>query len=137
MLSHTDSAKKSNTGKYRRVAAVLAAAIMLPATSAFANGFAGAGNPGGFTGPGPSLATVQQAQGMGDDTRVSLKGNIVNSLGDEAYTFKDATGTIEVDIDNEIWRGQTINPEDVVTISGEIDREWNHTSVDVSSVVKQ
>lgn len=94
-------------------------------------------NSGGFSGPGPELTTVQEAQKMRDDSRVSLKGNLVKSLGDEVYLFRDATGTIEVEIDGDIWRGQNIKPEDIVVISGELDKEWNHTSIDVSSISKQ
>lgn len=139
MLTNNVSITKSNAGKYRIIAALLAAATMfLPVSSALASGFNGPGNAGGgFSGPGPALITVQQALEMRDDARVSLKGSIVNSLGDEAYIFRDATGTIEVDIDNDVWSGLTVGPEDVITISGEVDKEWTHTSIDVSSVVKQ
>jgi len=139
MSTNNVSIIRSNAGKCGIIAAFMtAAAMLLPATSAFASGFGGPGSvTGGFNGPGPALLTVQQALEMRDDARVSVKGNIVGSLGDEAYTFKDATGTIEVDIDNEVWRGQTIAPEDVVVISGEVDKEWNHASIDVSSISKQ
>lgn len=92
---------------------------------------------GGFSGPGPDLVTVSQARKLGDDARVTLKGQLVKSLGDEVYLFKDSTGTIEVEIDNDIWRGQTINPEDTVIISGEMDKDFGHISVDVSTISKQ
>ena len=122
-----------NTHGLRGMAAAL---VITAALAAFATG-ALAAQGGGFSGPGPDLVTVKQALEMRDDTRVTLKGSIVRSLGDEAYTFKDATGTIEVEIDNEIWRGLNVGPEDIVVISGEIDRDWNHISVDVSSISKQ
>ena len=97
---------------------------------------ASAKKSGGFDGPGPDLVTVEQAKSMRDDAHVSLKGNIIQSLGDETYLFRDATGTIEVEIDNDDWRGVTATPDDVVVISGEIDREWAHASIDVSIVKK-
>ena len=124
--------KKVTKNPMRSVAALLVAGSMsLFAADAFA------AVTGGFRGPGPDLVTVKQALEMRDDTRVSLKGNIVKSLGDEAYTFKDATGTIEVEIDDDIWRGQMVKPEDVVVISGEMDKDWSHISIDVSSVTKE
>lgn len=91
----------------------------------------------GYTGPGPDLVTVQQALSLPDDSGVTLKGKIVKSLGDESYTFQDATGSIEVEIDHEIWRGQQVGPNDTVVIIGEMDKDWTKTSVDVSSLILQ
>lgn len=91
----------------------------------------------GFTGPGPDLVTVQQALTMGDDAIVSLRGNIAKSLGDEHYLFQDATGSIEVEIDDDDWRGQQVGPEDTVLITGEVDRGWSKITIDVDRLVKQ
>ena len=112
----------------------LMATVLLSAAVILLSGDAYARNAGGFNGPGPDLVTVKEALSMGDDARVSLKGNIVKNLGDEEYTFQDATGTIEVEIDDDIWRGRTVGPEDVVIISGEVDKDWRSTTIDVSSL---
>lgn len=117
--------------KYWLLAAIALLGSTLTATSVFAK------NGGGFDGPGPSIVTVEQAKAMRDDARVSLKGHIIQNLGNETYLFKDATGTIEVEIDHKVWRGVSVTPEDVVILSGEVDKEWTHTSVDVSTVQKQ
>lgn len=122
--------------KAGRLAAVLALAagmlIAWPVSQAAAQAAGG-----GFSGPGPALSTAAEALKMKDDVPVSLKGKIVKNLGDEKYLFQDSSGSIEVEIDGDIWRGQNITPEDVVVISGEIDKDWNHTSVDVSTIQKQ
>ena len=92
---------------------------------------------GGFKGPAAnsSVKTVQEALTLRDDTPVILQGNIVNSLGDEKYTFKDSTGEIMVEIDNEDWRGVDVTPNDTVEISGEVDKEmFEATKIDVKSV---
>ena len=120
----------------RRLRGLAAALVITAALAAFTTG-ALAAQGGGFSGPGPDMVTVKEALNMRDDARVTLKGSIVRSLGDEAYTFKDATGTIEVEIDNDVWRGLSVGPEDIVVISGEIDKDWNHISVDVSTIRKQ
>ncbi len=90
-----------------------------------------------FEGPrAPSLAptTVEQALTMNDDTKVVLTGKIVNNLGDEKYTFKDSTGEITIEIDDEDWRGIKVTPDDTLEIVGEVDKEFNEpTKIDVKS----
>ena len=89
---------------------------------------------GGFTGPGPDLVTVAQASSMSDDARVAIKGSIVKSLGGEHYLFQDGTGSIEVEIDHDIWRGLQVGPNDVVIIYGEVEKEWMHREIDVKRI---
>ena len=91
---------------------------------------------GGFTGPGPAVVTVKQALTFSDDTAVTLVGNIVQHLGSDNYVFRDKTGTINVDIDQYKWNGQTVGPGDTVELAGEIDRDWGSVEVDVSTVRK-
>ena len=97
---------------------------------------------GGFEGPSASqlaATTVQEALDLNDEAKVVLQGNIVNSLGDEKYTFKDATGEIVVEIDDEDWHGVKVTPEKTVEIIGEVDKDANEpTKIDVDAVtVKQ
>ena len=91
----------------------------------------------GFDGPrAPSLAptTVQQALTMRDDTIVVLTGHIINSLGDEKYMFRDDTGEVIIEIDDEDWHGITVKPEDLIEIVGEVDKEFmEKTKIDVKS----
>lgn len=91
---------------------------------------------GGFSGPGISATTVEQAKSMPDDARVVLRGNIVQHLGKDNYLFKDATGTIRVEIDNDKWGGQTVTPDDTVELHGEVDKDWNSVEIDVDRVVR-
>lgn len=91
---------------------------------------------GGYSGPGPQVATVKQALSMQDDAPVALRGRIVQRLGDEKYLFGDDTGTIRVEIDHDKWHGLHVSAEDIVEIQGEVDRDWNKTEVDVSRVIK-
>ncbi len=111
----------------------LAGLALAPASAQAAETFQAAG----YTGPGPDLLTVQQALTMNDDSIVALKGKIVKNLGDDHYLFQDATGTIEIDIDDDAWRGQQVGPEDLVLVSGEVDRDWTQITIDVESLVKQ
>ena len=91
---------------------------------------------GGFVGPGAGVSstTIQEALSMRDDAPVVLTGKIVSSLGDEKYLFRDATGEIIVEIDDEDWRGLTITPETTLEIVGEVDKEFmKKTKIDVKS----
>ncbi|MGL4666989.1 MAG: YgiW/YdeI family stress tolerance OB fold protein [Saezia sp.] len=91
---------------------------------------------GGFQGPSanPTLVTVEQAKSASDDTMVLLKGYVIEHVRHDHYLFKDDTGTIRVDIDHRKWAGQTITPEMLVEIWGEVDKDWNSVEIDVKSI---
>ncbi|MDR2900057.1 MAG: NirD/YgiW/YdeI family stress tolerance protein [Treponema sp.] len=99
---------------------------------------------GGFTGPGresgrrgeAQLVTAAEAKNLADDTRVTLQGTIVNSLGDEEYTFKDDSGEIVVEIDRRVWRGVSVGPNDRVEIYGEVDADRRGAEIDVRTISK-
>lgn len=91
---------------------------------------------GGFEGPGvqSNATTVKDAHGARDDTPVVLTGKIVNSLGDEKYTFRDDTGEIMIEIDDDEWHGLKVTPENTIEIFGEVDKEvFEPTKIDVKS----
>ncbi|WP_309411628.1 YgiW/YdeI family stress tolerance OB fold protein [Desulfobulbus sp.] len=127
------------------VSVVLAFGFLVGGSSLFAaqpgqqGGFSGNNKQavGGFTGPGPALSTVDQAQNLRDDVPVSLRGNIIQHIGGDTYLFKDDSGTIRVDIDHDIWNGQIIGPTDTVKIDGEVDKDWNSVEIDVKRLIKQ
>lgn len=111
-------------------------------TGAMAAGFENNGeNPtgtafaaGGFQGPGLSVSTVADALNMSDDTAVILEGKIEKSLGKEKYVFKDQSGSVTVEIDNEDWNGMTVTPQDIVILKGEVDKDFLKTEIDVDVV---
>ena len=87
-----------------------------------------------FQGPGIAPTTVAEALKLSDDTAVVLTGQIEKSLGNEKYQFKDASGTVVIEIDDEDWKGVDVRPEDVIVIRGEIDKDLLTTEIDVDSV---
>ncbi|QIU90454.1 YgiW/YdeI family stress tolerance OB fold protein [Yokenella regensburgei] len=130
----------------KKVAALTAVLVLMSAPVFAANtqgGFTGPGTitttqtqAGGFQGPSGSVTTVANAKGLRDDTWVTLRGNIVERISDDKYTFKDASGTVNIDIDHKRWNGQTITPQDVVEIQGEVDKDWNSVEIDVKQISK-
>lgn len=98
-------------------------------------GVANAQQPaGGFQGPGLAPSTVAQAKDMSDDTAVVLVGQIEKNLGGEKYSFKDATGSVIVEIDNEDWNGISVQPTDTIEISGQVDKDLLELEIDVDTV---
>ena len=82
----------------------------------------------GFTGPGAKqtkLVSVKEASVLPDDAKVVLEGSIVRELRHEHYIFKDASGEIEVEIDDDELRGIEVTPATRVRIVGEVDRDHN------------
>ncbi len=141
MNTNTTTTQSSAVFSRKFLAALLAFAFVCSAPAfsqaAFSNSSGQNTAVGGFSGPGPGLLTVEQAKGMSDDSYVAVKGSIVQQLGDEKYLFKDATGTITVEIDHDVWMGQNIGPQDVVEIHGELDKDLFSAEIDVDRIVKQ
>jgi uncharacterized protein (TIGR00156 family) len=78
-------------------------AVLLLATSVYA----------GFKGPGtiPKMETVQSISNLHDDRNVILEGYLIKKIKEEHYLFKDDTGEIEIEIDDEDFRGQQVTPK--------------------------
>lgn len=80
-------------------------------------------------------STVATAKSLKDDTQVSLQGQVIRALGKDKYEFRDATGTLIVEIDNQKWHGKPITQQAQVILIGEIDRESdNQIELDVDEV---
>ncbi len=91
----------------------------------------------GFFDESAAVKTVADALKANDDTPVILEGQIVKQLDNDEFTFKDATGEIQIDVSKRAWNGQTITPQDTIQIRGKVDNEWNKTEVDVKQITKK
>jgi uncharacterized protein (TIGR00156 family) len=90
----------------------------------------------GYRGPGADVVTVETAKGLRDEYPVVLRGKIERFLGDEKYLFTDETGSIIVEIDNRLWRGISVDQNDTVEITGEVDKDFTRTEIEVDSLKK-
>jgi uncharacterized protein (TIGR00156 family) len=128
----------------KKTAALMAIATLMsmPVLAAQTGGFVDPNAPtaqvqkGGFSGPNGTVATVKQAQDMSDDAWVTMRGHIEKRVGDEDYLFRDATGTMTVEIDDKRWDGLTIGPKDNVELQGKLDKDFNSLELDVKQVRK-
>ncbi|MCF7954677.1 MAG: NirD/YgiW/YdeI family stress tolerance protein [Phycisphaerae bacterium] len=80
------------------------------------------------------VITVAQAKELEDDAKVVLEGFIIEDLGDEMYLFRDATGDINLKIDEDAWKKCKMDPEMLVRVYGEIDREDDSLKVEVKKI---
>lgn len=99
--------------------------------------FSGAVMAASYTGPSdsPQVSDVAGAMTAVDDTPVVLQGQIVKRLRHEQYLFKDATGTIEVEIDDDEWpQGQEVSETATVRITGEVDVHHERRDIDVERI---
>ena len=123
----------------KKIIAILVLALVCAAFVS-AQGFTGdKAAKGGFsdgTNSASAITTVAQALKMKDDTYATLRGNIVKQVKHEKYLFKDATGEIIVEIDDDDWGGVTVGPNDTVELIGEIDKDFNKIEFDVDIVKK-
>jgi uncharacterized protein (TIGR00156 family) len=61
---------------------------------------------------------------MKDHSWFTLEGHIVKQIRKEKYLFRDQSGEVEVEIDDEKWKGRKVGPDIKVRISGKVEKEW-------------
>jgi uncharacterized protein (TIGR00156 family) len=89
----------------------------------------------GYTGPDDATAaTAAEVAGLKDDTHVRMVGRLVRSLGDETYEFEDDTGMLIVEIDDEVWQGESFGSDILVELTGEIDNDDGRPELDVDHI---
>lgn len=90
----------------------------------------------GYRGPGAEAVTVEAAKQLRDDHPVILRGRIERFLGDEKYLFADETGSVVIEIDDRLWRGFSADQNDVVEITGSVDRDFSRVEIEADSIRK-
>ena len=77
-----------------------------------------------FTGPSTTgrTATVAQVEQARLGSYVTLTGHVVNHQRSSYFTFRDSTGDIRVEIENEVWNNRQVGPETKVRLLGEVER---------------
>lgn len=111
------------------IPAILATIVFssLPAMAAFE----GPGSPAqgaGYDGPisGSLANTVAQARQLADDAPVVLTGKIISQIAGkkDEFIFRDQTGEIRVEIDDDVFAGRRVTQHDTVRISGEVEKDF-------------
>jgi uncharacterized protein (TIGR00156 family) len=90
-----------------------------------------------FEGPGatPAVTRAAQVAGAPDDASCVLEGFIVEKLGSEMYRFRDDSGEVRAEIDDDLFKGTTVTPSTRVRLTGKVDRHrFKEPDVEVKSL---
>ena len=80
-----------------------------------------------------NVVTVTQAAKARDETAVTIVGTIVRQLKHEHYELRDQSGTIVVEIDDDIAGPTQLKPGTKVRVIGEVDTHRRRAS-DIEAV---
>ena len=70
----------------------------------------------------PQVTTVKEVLKNGKDNQmVVLEGKVIERIKGDDYRFCDSTGVIE--IDDHVFKGQTVTPDTLIRIEAEVDTE--------------
>lgn len=86
-----------------------------------------------FEGPGaaPVVKSSASVASAPKDSPVQLEGNIVRQVKGDRYIFKDSSGEVLVEIDDDLMANRNITPDTKVRLRGEVDRKKGKNSVEV------
>ncbi|CAK9886831.1 MAG: Protein YgiW [Candidatus Erwinia impunctatus] len=118
------------------ITALFTTPLLAAQTGGFVDPHATTTQQGGFVATQSAVTTVKQAQDMADNSWITLHGTIEKRIGDDDYIFRDATGSLRVEIDHKRWEGQTITPADKVELQGKLDKHFNAIELDVKQIRK-
>lgn len=103
---------------YLTITALSLVALAALATGASAQ-FTG---PGSGQGYGVRNGTAAQARGARLGTSLTLTGRIVARERENYYSFRDASGTIRVEIEDALWQNRPVGPNDRMRLVAEVDQ---------------
>lgn len=69
-----------------------------------------------------------------DRTWVSLKGNIIKQNGKNEYVLRDEQGSIALIIKDNVWKGQEVKPDDLVSVNGQLMHEQTYSKIIVREI---
>lgn len=98
-----------------------------------------------YVGPGSQASQGQVAAPLtsvadvlkrgSDDQRVTLTGNVVKKVGREKYLFRDASGEIRIEIDEDVMPAQPFDDKKKVEIMGEVEKDFlRSVEIDVQAI---
>ena len=84
-----------------------------------------------------NMVTVQQVAKIKDETGVTLTGQITKHIKSDHYEFKDRSGIISLEIDDDLWHAAGLKVGDHVRVVGEVDtHRYKPTDIEVVKIEK-
>ena len=81
------------------------------------------------------IMTVEHAKTMHDGATISLRGNLIDGSGDK-YRFRDKTGEIDVIIPKAVFDGRKVEPDNMISINGSLDKKSKPPVVRIDRIQK-
>lgn len=81
------------------------------------------------------IMTVEHAKTMHDGATISLRGNLIDGSGDK-YRFHDKTGEIDVIIPKAVFDGRKVEPDNMISINGSLDKKSKPPVVRIDRIQK-
>lgn len=84
-----------------------------------------------------NMVTVAEAKQLADETAVTLSGVIVKRIRGDHFEFKDGSGSIDIEVDDDFWKPMGLKADDQVKVMGEVDTQsGQYTNIDVVKIEK-
>ena len=80
------------------------------------------------------VSQVSDVTNMPEDTTVYIQGYLIQNLGNEMYMFQDASGTIAIEIDDDLLASNTVAPNALVWIAAEVNKDGQVTSLEAEEI---
>ena len=80
------------------------------------------------------ISKVSDVQNMSDDSTVYIQGYLIQNLGNEMYMFQDNSGTISIEIDDDLLASNTVAPNALVWIVAEVNKDGQVTSLEAEEI---
>lgn len=79
-----------------------------------------------------NVVTIAQAKKLSDESGVTIKGKITKHIAGDDFELGDSTGTINIDVDDDLWKPLNLKVGDLVHVVGEVDtHRIKPTDIDV------
>ena len=109
--------------------------ISLAAACAFVFGaFAANAASMGSDNSAKPVSQVSEVKNMPDESTVYIQGYLIQNLGNEMYTFQDDSGTLTVEIDDDLMANNTYSPTTLVWIAAEVDKEGDVVALEAEEI---
>ncbi|MBR1601423.1 MAG: NirD/YgiW/YdeI family stress tolerance protein [Alphaproteobacteria bacterium] len=80
------------------------------------------------------ISQVSDVQNMADDSTVYIQGYLTQNLGNEMYTFQDNSGTMTVEIDDDLMNSSMYSPTTLVWIAAEVDKQGDVVALEAEEI---
>lgn len=111
--------------KFLSVLAALAVVLGVSSANAASSASVNANKP---------ISQVSDIQNMDEDTMVYIQGYLTQNLGDEMYVFQDDSGTMTVEIDDDLMGSNAYSPNTLVWIAAEVDKNGDVVSLEAEEI---